>query len=106
MTHEMNFLGTKNQISLKKCIDSYIYCKQILNAYAQKTVYFKTFWESKNTSIILSFESFEIPKQYKTEATYIGPPIPYRISGIFPFNGLCVKEVYKLRKLRIKGETI
>ncbi len=63
------------------------------------------FEKVKTTAFNLNF-GFGIPKQYKIEAPYIAPPIPYRISGTFPFNGLCVKEIYKLSKLRIKGETI
>jgi hypothetical protein len=66
---------------------------------------FRHFEKVKTTAINLNF-GFEILKQYKTEAPYIAPPIPYRISWTFPFNGLCVKEIYKLRKLRIKEETI
>ncbi len=71
----------------------------------KKRFIFRHFEKVKTTAINLNF-GFEITKQYKIEAPYISPPIPNRIYGTFPFNGLCVKEIYKLRKLRIKGETI
>jgi hypothetical protein len=54
----MSFLGTEIKLVEKK-FDSYFYFLKILNAHAQKTVHFQTFWESKNNSYQSQFRKFQ-----------------------------------------------